>query len=99
MASVYIDIDLNDVNTWELIEEIETRSLCLSDSQKQQILDAIAYDDAEKWKLFLSVKNKYSLLELQEVFNTSEPACSSKAQLPIEFPADKQKEVNNDRPY
>lgn len=86
MASVYIDIDLNDVNTWELIEEIENRALCFSDSQKEKLLDAVAYEDAEKWKLFLAIKNKYSLLELQEKFNTHEPACSSKAQLPIQFP-------------
>jgi hypothetical protein len=91
MASVYIDIDLNDVNSWELIEEIENRALCLSDSQKERVLDAISYDDAEKWKLFLAVKNKYSLLELQELFNTSEPVCSSKAQLPIAFPEDNKK--------
>lgn len=93
MASIYVYVDLNDINTWELIEEIENRALCLSDSQKEKVLDAIAYDDAEKWKLFIAVKNKYSLLELQALFNTSEPACSSKAQLPIDFP--ESKEVTN----
>jgi len=85
MASVYIDIDLNDIRTYELIEELDTRSLCLSNSDKADLLDIIKEVDSEKWKWFLAIKDKYSLFELQEIINTGEPVRPSKEQLPIPF--------------
>lgn len=85
MASIHVDIDLSDINTWELVEELSQRALCLSDTDKQELLDAIKYRDAEKWKWFLSIKDKYSLLELQEKFNENSSVVISKEQLAIQF--------------
>jgi hypothetical protein len=85
MASLYLDIDLNDINTHELIEEVSNRALILTDSNKQDLLEAIAYADAEKWKWFLAVKDKFSLHELQEKFNCNEVTVISKDQLTIPF--------------
>lgn len=85
MASIYLDIDLNDIKTYELVEEISNRALVLTDSEKQELLDAVSYADAEKWKWFLSIKDKFSLHELQEKFNCNEVTNISKEQLPIPF--------------
>jgi hypothetical protein len=85
MASVFLDVDLDDFRTHELIDELDSRSLCLSDSEKDQLLDIISYADSEKWKLFLAIKNKYSLFELQQMFDEKGNVPVSKEQLPIPF--------------
>lgn len=85
MASIYLDIDLNDIKTYELVEELSNRALILTDSEKRELLDAVSYSDAEKWKWFLSVKDKFSLHELQEKFNCNEVTHISKEQLAIPF--------------
>jgi hypothetical protein len=85
MPSVYVDIDLDEIESHELIDELESRSLCLSDSEKDQLLDIISYADSEKWKLFLAIKNKYSLYELQQMFDEKGSVPVSKEQLPIPF--------------
>lgn len=83
MASIYLDIDLNDIKTYELVEELSNRALILTDSEKQELLDAVSYADSEKWKFFLAVKDKFSLYELQEKFNCNEISPISKNQLSI----------------
>lgn len=83
MASIHIDIDLNDIKTWELIDELDNRSLCLSDSQKQQLIDIVKYQDSAKWKWFLSIKDKYSMFELQELAKADVPAIASENQLKL----------------
>lgn len=85
MASIYFDIDLNDIKTYELVEELSNRALVLTDSEKRELLDTVSYADTEKWKWFLSVKDKFSLHELQERFSCNEVTNVSREQLTIPF--------------
>jgi hypothetical protein len=83
MASIRVDIDLNEIDTYELIDELDSRATCLDESEKQQLLDIVKYHDSEKWKWFLSIKDKYSLFELQELAKADDPAVASENQLKL----------------
>jgi hypothetical protein len=45
MASIRVNIDMDELDTYELIDELENRSLCLDDSDKQKLLNIISYTD------------------------------------------------------
>lgn len=83
MASVWIDVDLNEVSTRDLLDELENRYL--GNREKDLLLELIKNDEGKKVQLFLKVKDRFSLIELEELFkeNTYSPPC--KEQLSI-FP-------------
>jgi hypothetical protein len=85
MAYVNVDIDMDEFDSYELIEELENRSLCLTDSDKQKLLDIISYADSDKWKWFLSIKDKYSLMELESKIDEAERISVSKEQLSLQL--------------
>lgn len=84
MASVWVDIDLDEVTTSELLDELENRYL--SSHEKQCILKLLREDDEMKYDLFFQFKDKFSISEFEEMFkgksiNTTTP----KEQLKISF--------------
>lgn len=66
MPSVWIDVDLKEVDTDDLLDELEGRYL--NDREQKLLIDLLKGDDNAKLDLFFQVKDKYSLLELQELF-------------------------------
>jgi hypothetical protein len=83
MAYVHVDIDMDEFDTYELIDELESRSHCLNNSDKQKLLDIISDTDSAKWKWFLSIKDKYNLMELESKINEDERIAVSKEQLTL----------------
>lgn len=84
MASVWVDIDLDEVTTSELLDELENRYLRAH--EKQCILKLLREDDELKYDLFFQFKDKFSISEFEEMFkeksiNTTTP----KEQLKISF--------------
>lgn len=62
----YVDIDMRHIDTDDLLEELENRYL--DEREKIKLQDLLNNDPSEKYKLFMSVMDKYSLLELEEMF-------------------------------
>jgi hypothetical protein len=86
MASIRVNIDMDELDTYELIDELENRSLCLDDSDKQKLLNIISYTDSAKWKWFLSIKDKFTLMELESKLGEADQiVLPSKNQLKISF--------------
>lgn len=67
-TKVWAEIDLDDVDTRDLINELETRGL--SNREEGYLLNLIRdnAEDAAKMRLFLQVQHRYSLKELSELF-------------------------------
>lgn len=74
MAYAYLNVDLEDIDTDDLISELEDRRL--SNSEKLELLN-IAKDvkgfsqysiDAVKIRLFMKVMDRYSMQELHDLF-------------------------------
>lgn len=85
MAYINVDIDLDEIRTWELIDELENRYLDAGDQKK--LVDLLKGEEKEKLKLFYKVIDRFSLSELEEMFKenyTSTPAPKEQLQL---FPA------------
>jgi len=61
-----IDVDLRHCSTYELIDELENRYL--DQREMSSLLDLVKGDDSQKLKLFISVMDKYSSMELQDIF-------------------------------
>lgn len=71
MAYLSVDIDLGELSDNDLISELETRGLNREDKIRllELVTDVPDYsNDAAKIKLFLEIKNKFSLLELEAMF-------------------------------
>lgn len=85
MAYITVDVELSEIDTRYLLEELENR--CLDDNEKRGLLDSIKSNywesDNGKWELFLKIKDKYSLFELQEMFKDKRPIEVSKNQLSL----------------
>lgn len=70
MASVRVDIELSEVDTRDLISELEDRYF--NEFEFNDIIDMMYSDDDKlKMKFFFQIKDKYSLLELKEMFKES----------------------------
>lgn len=85
MPLVYVHFELSEVSDDDLINELDSRALCLSEYDRQKLLDAIKYVDADKWKLFLAAKDKFSVYELEEMFHDNTKPKAGKNQIAIEF--------------
>lgn len=82
----WIDINLNDIDTSDLISELEDRYL--DDREQAYLLNLIKNNgasDARKMEFFLEVMGKYSMLELQEMFSSLENTIAGKNQLSLEL--------------
>lgn len=82
----WIDINLNDIDTSDLISELEDRYL---DDRDQtyllKIIKKTSGSDARKMEIFLKVIGKYSLSELQDMFSSVEHTIAGKNQLSLEL--------------
>jgi hypothetical protein len=85
MAYTYLRIELDDIDTSDLIEELDNRYL--DNNEQDQLLDLIKESrlrtDAQKIKLFLKAMDKYSIQELQELFQENMSTIISKNQLQL----------------
>lgn len=78
----YVSIDLDDIQTHELISELENRWLDTDDQRK--LVDMLKYEEKEKLKLFYKVIDKFTLIEFEEMFKetyTNIPAPKEQLQL------------------
>jgi hypothetical protein len=68
MSYAYVTINLDDVDTSDLIDELENRYL--DKDEQESLLDLVKVDleRSEKLKLLLKIVDKYSLQELSEMF-------------------------------
>jgi hypothetical protein len=83
MSSAYVRIDLDDLDTDDLIDELENR--CLDNDESERLLTIVKDNESDKMKLFIKVMDKYSLMELQEMFAERFDALPSKYQIPLPF--------------
>ncbi len=82
----YIDVDTDNFSTSELIRELENRYL--DNREKNNLLEIIKEDDeysleCRKLMLFLKVYERYSMLELEEMFKEDLSTFASKNQLKL----------------
>jgi hypothetical protein len=70
MAYAYLQVDLDEVETSDLIEELDNRYLVVS--EQEELLSLIKHSrlhiDAQKISMFLKVMDKFSLQELADLF-------------------------------
>jgi hypothetical protein len=68
--SIWVSVDLDDMDTDDLMDELEKRYL---DERDKNILMSIIEDNDPKIKLFMQVREKYSIFELEEMFGDKTP--------------------------
>lgn len=78
MASVWVDINLSELSEGDLIRELEDRYL--DEDEQLQILEIVKNSDSKKLQLFLQIMDKFSVLELEDLFKEK----------PIELPVPKE---------
>lgn len=66
MPSVWVHIDIREVDTEDLLEELQSRYL--NDREQMMLIDLLRGEDKSKLDLFFKAKDRYSVLELQELF-------------------------------
>lgn len=71
MAYVRVDIDLDDVETRDLIDELENRYL--DDREQKWLIKLIKDNDGGKLDLFLKARERFTLIELEEMFKEKFP--------------------------
>lgn len=82
MPRTLIYIDLEEVDTDDLVDELSTRDL--EDIHYRALLGQNLYVNREKINLFNKVMHRFSLLELQEMFTEYfEPLPLAKNQLKL----------------
>jgi hypothetical protein len=82
--SMYVDVDLDEISTSDLIEELETRPLRLD--QQKELAALLRDDDKIQFDLFLQVKDRYSIYELEQLFGEKPQVIAvSKEQLRLEI--------------
>jgi hypothetical protein len=66
MASknIWVSVDLDDMDTDDLLDELENRYL---DERDKNILMSILEDNDPKVKLFMAVKERFTISELEEL--------------------------------
>ena len=84
MASVWVDVELDEVSTSDLLSELENRYL--GKREKIELTSLLQNDEWRKLELFLKVKDKFSVGELEELFTEKAPdAPIPKEQLKLEL--------------
>lgn len=80
---ILVEFNLDDVDTDELLAELENRYL---NHREKELLLALAKDNDPKLKLFMQQAERFSLLELEQMFG--EPStgnAASENQLKLEL--------------
>lgn len=81
----WVDVNLDDVDTDDLISELENRYLDIH--EQNSLLDLVKEgqlrDEPPKLKLFISIMDKYSYLELHDMLIVNSPAKAGSNQLPL----------------
>lgn len=77
----YIRIDMTDIDTDELIGELEDRYL--NDREKEWLRDILKGLEDEKDKLWQRVKDGFTIIELEEMFKDHTPIVVAKEQLTL----------------
>lgn len=79
----YVDIDLYQVSTHELLDELQNRHL--NDNEQLSLIQLITTQDTKKFALFLKVYERYSIHELEELFCEKSVIVESENQIPLPF--------------
>lgn len=79
--SIWVDIDLSQVDESDLIDELKDRYL--NERERLELVDILNDEGSKKIALFLKVKDKYSLLELEEMFQEKFSHTPCKEQLTL----------------
>lgn len=66
MASVWVDVDLEEVSTRDLLDEIEDRYL--GTWEQKMLISMIRNEDRAKFDFFFQIKDKFTLSQLEELF-------------------------------
>ena len=84
MGYINIDVDLGEISDRDLLEELENRAWL--DHEKEQILKVVNSDASNKMLLFMRVMDKYTLIELEEMFKEHfDHAAPPKEQLTLDL--------------
>lgn len=62
---IWVDLDLDDVDTDDLIDELENRYL--DEGERKLLLEMVKNND-DKINLFMKIKDRYSIFELEQMF-------------------------------
>lgn len=81
----WVDVNLDDVDTDDLISELENRHLDLHEQNAllDLIKDGQMSHEVPKMKLFLSIMEEYSYLELHDMLIINSPAKAGNNQIPL----------------
>lgn len=81
----WVDVNLDDVDTDDLISELEDRHLDIHEqfALLELIKNSQLSDEPPKLKLFLSIMDKYSYLELHDMLIINSPAKAGLNQIPL----------------
>lgn len=82
MASIWTEIDLDEISTSDLLDELENRYL--GEREQASLVELLNDSDKQKFDLFLKIKNRFSAYELEEMFSENHTNMSpSKNQLAL----------------
>ena len=81
--SQYIEIDLSDVDTDDLIEALSIQSLHSTDIEA--ICNLLKDEDSAKLNLFFKVKDRFTIQELEALFKEDLTTPISKEQLALQL--------------
>ena len=70
MPSIYVDVDLDNFSTRELILELEGRYL--DEHEAKALFDILTDPIGEKLKFLLSIEKGYTLFELEQLFSRTD---------------------------
>lgn len=71
MAYVSVDIELEDIDTRHLIDELENRYL--NEQEQRWLINLVKANDGGKLDLFLKNRERFTLIELEEMFKEKFP--------------------------
>jgi len=81
--TIWVDVDLSQVSESDLIDELKDRYL--DEREKLELTNILKDDNSKKVALFLKVKDRYSLLELEEMFKEKFNHTPCKEQLALKL--------------
>jgi hypothetical protein len=85
MAYANLQVDLSDIDTWDLVLELQGRRM--DDDQRQELAGIVSASDIAKFKLFLQIKDKYTVQELEQTFKENLTVTDiPKEQLKLDLP-------------
>lgn len=83
MAYIYTRITLDDIDTDDLIEELERRHLDIH--EQDRLLKMVQDEDSKKLSVFLKAQNKFSVAQLEEMFSEKYNVAAGENQIAITF--------------